>query len=199
MFDENEVARETDGKFAPKTGTKPEQDLLASLSGLDPYWDDVATLYALDSMERYHLETHLQGVDQSEWTTSTTSREIIADALRPHAEEARNRSERADAAFEAEAGVQVHYDSYQSGDPMMVIEAQTDPSYAYQTTAGLERATHYVNLMPYTSADAIPARFAKAKKVAASIEQHEESRRVAYEVHLESQEKAERLELFERR
>lgn len=198
MFDEQNVRRDADGKFAAKAGSRPEDVVLTARPELDAYWSDVAYAYALDQEERDWLAEHLAAVDQSEWTTATTSRGIIADALRPRAQEAQVRADEADASFAAVVDADVHYDQYQSGEPMMVVEPNTKLDYGYMSTGDMEKVTHYVELQPYSRASDIPAKYRAAKRIASAIEANEGERRAAYDARYASDALNEKVRAFER-
>lgn len=198
MFDEQNVNRETDGKFAEKTGSQPTDVVLTARPELDAYWSDVAYAYALDQEERDWLAEHLAAVDQSEWTTATTSRGIVADALRPHAQGAAARADEADANFAAAVDAEVHYGQYQSGEPMMVVEPKTKLDYDYMSTADMGKVTHYVELQPYARAADIPAKYRAAKRIASVIEENAEARQAAYDARYASDVLGGRVQAFER-
>lgn len=198
MFDEQNVQRDAGGKFSTKTGSRPDDVVLTVRPELDAYWSDVAYAYALDQEERGWLAEHLATVDQSEWTTSTTSRGIIADALRPHAQEATARADRADADFAAAVDAEMHYDQYQSGEPMMVVEPKTKLDYDYMSTGDMEKVTHYVELQPYAHAADIPAKYRTAKRIASAIEENAEVRQAAYDARYASDVLGGKVQAFER-
>lgn len=197
MFNEQNIRRDSEGKFAPRSGSSPEDGLLATRPELDQYWSDVATLYSLNQDERTWLAEHLGAVDQSEWTPATTSRSIIADALCPHAQEATARADQADAEFATAVDADVRYEQYQSGEPMMVVESKTGLGYEYMSTGDMEKVTHYVALRPYTYAADIPAKYQAAKRIALAVEANADERRVAFEARDESIRLNEQVRLFE--
>jgi len=198
MFDEQKVNREVDGKFGVKTGSAPEDVSLAREPELSDYWKDVSDAYGLDGDECKWLAQHLSTVDESQWTTATTSRGIIADALRPHAVGAEARATAARESLEKAVGADIHFDSYQSGEPMMVVESNSKLDYAYMSKGDMEQTVHYVNLMPYGRAESIPGQYRAARRIAESLEEHEDERKAAYDAQYESELLAQRVELFER-
>lgn len=193
MFDEQKVQRDADGKFSAKEGSRPEDVVLTTRPELDAYWSDVAHAYALTSEEQDWLAEHLATVDQSEWTTATTSRNIIADAMRPHVKSFEERAHDAYTRFSAAVGAEMYYDKMVNDELALVVKKGD-----YLAVGNMEGFMHYIGQESYPTAASIPAERRSAKRIATAIEENDSTYAEAYSAQFTADAYGERLRAFER-
>ena len=134
---------------------------------LETYWQNVADAHGLTVEECDALAAHL--ATDPDMTVSTTSRSVIADALRPVVSATLKASQGADTAVSRAVGADIGHGMLTDGAATVTLYAST-ADYMLTCVSTGERVGYRVNRDAYATPEAIPATYRKARTLATAFQ-----------------------------
>lgn len=189
-----DAARADNGQFGEQQRTAEETTLPRVTPELSDYWVDICDHFGVhDEDERAVLAEHLAtpGVQES-FTVSTTSRQVIADALEPGMTDAARKSDLHDIALRSKLDVDHRYLIDREGRQTAYYMERGYQSWQH----GHDTTRFVVDGNEYATANDIPGKHRRARRLARAWETHRDDLATATDLKYDMDSRWERWSLY---